>query len=120
MDTRNVRILAFVGVILVGIGLGLLFGWLVSPVEYVDTSPDTLREDYRTDYVLMVAEAYKTENNLDLAEQRLAFLGGTPPAEMVVAALEYAVQVGYQAQDLELLRDLVNDLRAARPTLEGP
>jgi hypothetical protein len=36
---------------------GLLYGWMVNPVRYVNTTPDTLRADYQLDYVLMVAEA---------------------------------------------------------------
>ena len=37
--------------LLIGIALGLVYGWIISPVEYVDTTPDTLRADYRADYV---------------------------------------------------------------------
>jgi hypothetical protein len=53
------------------------------PVEYVDTTPIRCG-GFRTDYVLMVAEAYAGEQDLDLARFRLAALGplrrtGTPP-----------------------------------------
>ena len=44
-------------VLLLGIALGLLVGWVLVPIQYVDTTPDTLRGDYRADYVLMVAES---------------------------------------------------------------
>jgi hypothetical protein len=45
----------FLIAIAVGLALGLLYGWVLSPVKYVDTTPNTLRADYQTDYVLMVA-----------------------------------------------------------------
>lgn len=97
----------------VGIGLGLLYGWVVSPVEYVDTAPETLRADYRADYVLMVAEAYQSEQDINLAMDRLTFLGFSPPLELVEEAMAYAVQKGYAPADLGLLRTLNDALTAA-------
>ena len=63
-----------------GITLGLVYGWVIDPVQYTDITPDALRIDYRTDYVLMVAEAYHAEQDPALAAQRLAVLGSEPPA----------------------------------------
>ncbi len=97
----------------IGFGLGLLYGWVISPVEYVDTNPETLRADYRADYVLMVAEAYHAEKDLNLAMERLAFLGFSPPLELVEQAMAYAVQKGYAPADLGLLRSLNDALAAA-------
>jgi hypothetical protein len=37
-------------VLLLGLGLGLLYGWVINPVSYQDTTLDTLRIDYKTDY----------------------------------------------------------------------
>ena len=42
-----------------GIGLGLLYGWVIDPADFFDLTPDTLRADYKADYVLMTAEAYR-------------------------------------------------------------
>ena len=39
---------------LAGLGLGLYFGWVVSPVQYVDTEPSSLQASYKDDYVLMI------------------------------------------------------------------
>ena len=57
------RWILFIIAILAGAGLGLLYGWVINPVDYVDTAPDTLRIDYKTDFVLMVAEAYQGESD---------------------------------------------------------
>ena len=64
MNSRRVRWLAFLVAIGIGLGLGLYYGWVVSPVAYVDTAPNTLRPDYKADYVLMVAEAYQADGVL--------------------------------------------------------
>ncbi|HSL45503.1 MAG TPA: hypothetical protein VK897_18860, partial [Anaerolineales bacterium] len=65
------RRIGFIIAILIGLAGGLYYGWVVNPVNYVDTTIDTLRPDYQTDYVLMVAEAYHANLDLDLAARRL-------------------------------------------------
>lgn len=100
------RYIYFVGAIIVGIGIGLYYGWVVSPVQFFDTTPATLRIDYQTDYVLMVAEAYVSEQDATLAVERLYFLGAANPTEIVQQAIVYAVQVGYAPEDLAIMCEL--------------
>lgn len=114
------RWIRFFIAILVGVGLGLLYGWLVNPVKYVDTTPDTLRIDYKTDYVLMVAEAYQLEGNPELAVRRLALLGETPPAEMVYQAILFAQKTNYTDNDLTTMQALMGALQAYEVVLETP
>ena len=52
--------------LLIGIGAGLAYGWVIDPVEFFDLTPDTLTADYKTDYVLMTAEAYRLEQDPEL------------------------------------------------------
>jgi hypothetical protein len=101
--------------ILVGIGLGLLYGWVLNPVLYVNTSSDSLRIDYRTDAVLMVAEAYQSDGDLALASRRLAFLGDQPPAQMVQQAVTYAGQSNYAQADIDSLIRLSQALQTWTP-----
>jgi hypothetical protein len=112
------RWVRFLIAIIVGAGLGLVYGWLVNPVEYIETTPDTLRVDYRTDYVLMVAEAYQGEQDLDLAVRRIAILGDAPPAEIVYQAILFAQKAGYSDVDLERMQALLSALQALNP-LQG-
>jgi len=79
-----------------------------------------LRMDYKTDYVLMVAEAYRLENNLNLAARRLALLGTDTPDETVSKALEFARQIGYNESDIVLIQSLADGLRTWNPSLEAP
>ena len=110
----------FLLVIVVGFSIGLVYGWFVSPVQYVDTAPASLREDYRTDYILMVAEAYHADKNLALAVRRLALLGGDPPQEIVRQASLAATKLGYTQADLDLMQALRRDLLTWNPALEAP
>lgn len=104
--------LLILGAIL-GVGLGLLYGWVIRPVEYIDTSPDSLRDDYRAEYVLMVAESFTGDSELELAKVRLAALGPQPPLEMVIWAIDYGVNHGYPRADLDTLNALATALRSS-------
>lgn len=114
------RWLGFLVAIAVGIGIGLVYGWVINPVEYVDTAPASLREDFRTDYVLMVAEAYFVEDDLAMAVRRLALLGGELPEEIVRQSLVTAAEYGYAQADLALMQTLRKDLLTWNPALEAP
>jgi hypothetical protein len=106
------RWIRFFLAIAVGLAGGLFYGWLISPVEYVDTSPDTLRIDYKSDYVLMTAEAYSVDGDLALAARRLAQLGDAPPEEIVRQAVLFAEkQEGYLDADVTLMRALLTALQ---------
>ena len=98
-----------------GITLGLVYGWMINPVQYTDITPDALRIDYRTDYVLMVAEAYHAEQDPALAARRLAVLGSEPPAVIARESEDFARQATYPPDDLTLIQDLTVALQTWQP-----
>lgn len=101
--------------IILGLALGLVYGWVISPVQYVDTTPSTLRADFRTDYTLMVAETFESDQNVDQAARRLASLGSQPPAQIASTALTFAQEHNYAATDLGLLQNLTVALQVWQP-----
>jgi hypothetical protein len=110
----------FLIAVILGAAAGLFYGWVVNPVEYVDIAPESLREDYKTDYVLMVGEAYQVDRDIGLAVRRLALLGSSAPTDIVANALNYALQHDYASQDLSLLQLLGEALLSWNPNLEIP
>lgn len=108
--------------IAVGVALGLIYGWLLRPVEFVDTSPSSLRVDYRTDYALMVAEAFEAEPDPEEARRRLAALGPQAPTDIVSDALHFAESQGFAEPDIQRLQDLEESLqrRQASPEIRSP
>ncbi len=58
----------------VGLVVGLVSGYLVSPVEYVDSSPSVLNGADKDRYRSLIAQAFLADNNLERARQRLALL----------------------------------------------
>lgn len=110
----------FLIAIIVGAAAGLFYGWIVNPVEYVDIGPQSLRMDYKTDFVLMVAEAYQADHDVSLAVRRLAMLGSSAPTEIAANALNYALQHDYASPDLSQLQALGEALLTWNPNLEVP
>ena len=114
-DMSPLRWLFFILSIAAGIGLGWYYGRVISPVQYVDTTPATLRADFRADYTLMVAETFQNEQDLDNAARRLAILGSQPTAEFVSQALNFAKQNKYNPDDIALLQGLNVALQTWQP-----
>jgi hypothetical protein len=110
----------FILVILIGLAAGLYYSLVFNPIKMVDAQPGALRVDFKTDYVLMVAETYHSDQNLDMGIQRLALLGDTPPNEIVLQAILFAEKNGYSASDLDLMRDLSDALLTYNPGGETP
>lgn len=104
--------------IFIGLLLGLLFGWVIRPVEYIDTAPEALRDDFRSDYVLMVAETYIVDRDLEFARYSLASLGSRPPLNYVIDAIDFGVENEFDHIDLQTLNQLAVDLRSIPPAPE--
>ena len=95
-----------------GIGMGLAYGWIIDPVDFFDLTPDTLRADYKADYVLMTAEAYRIEQDPGLAARRLAIFGSQSPSAIATQGLDYARTNGFADSDIALIQELVTALQA--------
>lgn len=101
----------FLLVFAAGVIAGLIYGWILNPIQYTETDPVSLRADYRADYVLMVAEIFHAEQDVALAARRLSVLGSEPAETIALQALEFARQSGYAQEDLSLLTALAQAMR---------
>jgi hypothetical protein len=98
--------------LIVGVGVGLAYGWVIDPVEFFDLTPDTLRADFKADYVLMIAETYRVEQDPGLAARRLAFFGSQSPSSIAADGLAYARAFGFADSDIALIQELVTAMQA--------
>lgn len=106
------RLKIFLFALILGLVTGLVYGWLVSPVEYVDTAPEMLSADYRADIVLMTAEIYSASTNLEPLARSLELLFSQPSAITGAEALAFAQASGYAQADIALLQKLTTALQA--------
>jgi len=111
MKTR--RFIFFFLAILVGVGAGLAFGWTMMPPAAPKDAPlASLRADFKADLVLMVAEDFQTEPDSMRALTQLDRLDGGDPITLLGNSLQYAQAIGYPEEDLNLMRNLLNDIDA--------
>jgi hypothetical protein len=67
------------GALILGIVLGLIWGWWIDPVQFVDATPIYLRADLQEDYLRMTIDSFLVNQDLDLAVQRWQNLGANAP-----------------------------------------
>jgi uncharacterized membrane protein YccC len=77
------------GVVL-GIILGILFAWVISPVKYVDTAPESLNDEFKDQYRVLIASAYVANGDLVRAKARLELLD---EADIYLVVAEQAQQM---------------------------
>ena len=103
---RKGRLIGFILAILLGATAGLMYGWLYYPAKVSANSPQSLRADYKADYVLMVAELYATEGNLENALDLLDKIKPADPIGAVQRGLLTAQEMGYADWEMRLIADL--------------
>lgn len=118
---HDVRVL-FIGGALLGIGLGLIFGWLVWPVNYYDTDVYDLRPDYQDDFVVMVGALYALDGNLETSRQSLAFLSNPDvprsAEDIVVETAERYIAQGADPTDIDYLVGLAEALESVTARMQ--
>jgi len=111
MKTR--RFIFFFLAILVGVGAGLAFGWMMMPPAAPRNAPlANLRADFKTDLVLMVAEEFQTDPDSMQALTQLDKLDESDPITLLGNSIQYAQAISYPEEDLKLMRDLLNSMDA--------
>ncbi len=64
-----------IALFIVGLALGLVIGWWVAPVEFVDATPAYLRADLQEDYLRMAIDSFLVNQNPGQAVDRWKNLG---------------------------------------------
>ena len=92
--------------LILGLTLGLIYSWVISPVSQVDTHPDSLRTDYKDTYRLLISRAYLANNNLPRAEARLELIGDEEPALALAAQAQRFLAEGGDQEMAKILANL--------------
>jgi len=100
----------------VGIGIGLAVGWNW-PISPPKTAPAALSADWQADWVLMTAQAYSLDGDLELARQKLVMLGEGDPGARVAERGELAIAEELPPSYIGALARLAAALGARTSTL---
>lgn len=84
--------------LLLGLGLGLAYSWIFSPLHVVDASPIALRADFKDTYRSAIAASYGATNNLARAQARLALLGDSNSIDALNSQAQRLIASGEFAQ----------------------
>lgn len=105
--------------LILGVVAGLIFTWLLFPVEYEDTSPGTLAEDYKEIYRRTIAEVYLVTGDLDRAISRLNLLEDDDIVFALGAQAQRALADGREkeAQALALLASAIQSGQSTGETI---
>ena len=87
--------------LLVGLGLGLVYSWVISPTHIVDAQPASLRADFKDQYRSVIAAAYSATGNLPRAQVRLSLLGDADPIEALNAQAQHMLASGASGAQFE-------------------
>ena len=89
---------------------GLYYTWQIDPVEYVDTAPDSLRDDFKSDYMALIAAAYASNGDLTRAEARLGLFSDDDPATTLAALAQQRLAEGHHESEARALAILASAL----------
>lgn len=106
--------------LVIGAIIGLVYAWRIAPVKYVDTSPATLRQDFKEQYRALIAEAYSADNDLARAQARLNLLKDPNSAQTVAIQAQQALSEGRPVAEAHALGLLAVALSQNDNSTAGP
>jgi hypothetical protein len=86
--------------------LGVVYAWLISPIQYVDTEPVSLQEEFKEQYRALIAAAYVANGDLARAQARLVLLEDPAIGDTLAAQAQRALATGASAEEVRALAQL--------------
>lgn len=118
MKERRGNWYLFTGLLL-GVVLGVVYAWVISPIQPSRVTPASLRADFKDQYRILVAAAYNATGDLDRARTRLAQLEEGDPAMALAAEAQQVVANSGSQDDARSLALLAANLGKV-PGVETP
>jgi hypothetical protein len=102
---------------LVGVGLGLILGWVVWPAEFEEADPTILEEQYQRDYTVMIASTYALDGDLAAARRRLNSLGKVDSNAWLLNQVVAHILENENEPEIRQLVRLATDLGLSSPAM---
>jgi len=106
--------------LVLGAVLGVLYAWLLQPVQYTETTPASLRADFKDQYRAMIASAYMANGDLVRARARLELLKDEDVYRMLAEQAQRTLAGGSAPQEARALGMLAVALGQSPATLAAP
>jgi hypothetical protein len=95
-----------------GVAGGLVYAWMLDPVESYESAPHALRLKDKYVYLALIGDLYVKEGDLVLAESRLATLGIEAQGPILAGLLSDYLDAGGSPEDVRNLARLAETLGA--------
>jgi hypothetical protein len=96
-----------------GLAGGLLYTWVLDPIESYDTTPDALRAEDKLVYLAIVSDLYADEDDLSRAQARLAELDIEADGLVLAGLIEQYLDSGGRPEEVRNLARLAEALGAS-------
>lgn len=116
--SRSDWLSVLIGVVF-GVAAGLYYAWAVNPVEYTDTSPASLRRDFKLEYLTLIAAAYNGTGDLERARARLALFPDSGPEDTLAALAQQRLAQGHPGPEVSALANLASALSGSAAVTPG-
>jgi hypothetical protein len=71
---------------IIGVAIGMVYAWVINPVQWVDGEPQQLRADLQEDYMRMAIDSHSVNRDAELALIRFEALGENGSATLVAVS----------------------------------
>jgi hypothetical protein len=92
----------------IGLTIGIVFAWLIAPVQYFDTSPASLQDEFKEQYRALIAAAFAANGDLARAQARLSLLEDPNIGDTLAAQAQRALAAGADADEVRALAQLAS------------
>ena len=96
-----------------GTAAGLLYAWMLDPIEYYDSEPSVLRLKDKYVYLALSGDLYVAEGDLARAESRLAAVGVDGEGPVLAGLIADYLDGGGRPEQVRNLARLATDLGAS-------
>lgn len=116
LTALGVASLLLIGLLL-GLGGGLAYAWLINPVVYISAGPSRLSTDYKETYIFLVAQSYAHDGDWSRASSRLNALEDPNITQTVTILLQEYLRRGEPETRVRPLALLADQLGAQDPAV---
>jgi hypothetical protein len=98
--------------LVIGLALGLLFGYRIFPVQFFDITPASLHQDFQEDYLELVGLAYHADNDIGRAYSRISEMMSPINIDRL-RTMSLNIDNDLDSKgNYELIRSFINDLQS--------
>jgi hypothetical protein len=109
---RRAVLFLFLLAMAAGVGGGLLYTWVLEPVDSYESAPDGLRDRDKLLYLTLIGDLYAYEDDLEEAKARLAMLGVEADGSTLADYIENHLDGNGRLEEVRNLARLAQDLGA--------